>query len=122
MSVSSALTVSISPPQRHRLTVRSVTPDGRTSAAAACTLVLGRDVAPAPTAVRATHVTASSAIIGWMPSNSNCHHTVCVNRVEVRSVAPGVHRHTITGAWMEGRMDDELETATYVHKCVHVQC
>ena len=101
----SVLTMYLRPPpcQRHRLTVRSVTPDGRTSAAAACTLAIGRDVAPAPTAVRATHVTATSAIIGWMPSNSNCQHTVCVNRVEVRTVAPGVHRHTIAGpCWTSG--------------------
>ncbi|XP_037076766.1 LOW QUALITY PROTEIN: RIMS-binding protein 2-like [Pollicipes pollicipes] len=81
----------------HRVSVRAVTPDRRASRAAACTMLIGRDVPSAPTAVRATHVTSTSAVISWMPSNSNHQHTVCVNSVEVRTVKPGVYRHTITG-------------------------
>lgn len=50
-----------------------------------------------PTAVRASHVTSSSAVISWLPANSNHQHVVCVNNVEVRTVKPGVYRHTITG-------------------------
>lgn len=50
-----------------------------------------------PTAVRATHVTSSQAVISWLPANSNHQHVVCVNNVEVRCVKPGVYRHTITG-------------------------
>lgn len=50
-----------------------------------------------PTAVRASHVTSSSAVISWLPANSNHQHVVCVNNVEVRCVKPGVYRHTITG-------------------------
>lgn len=69
----------------------------RTSRDAACTMVIGKDVALGPTAVKASNVTATSAVISWLPSNSNHQHVVCVNNVEVRTVKPGVYRHTITG-------------------------
>lgn len=49
--------------------------------------------------MRAHHVTSTSAVITWLPSNSNHQHAVCVNNVEVRTVRPGVYRHTITGKW-----------------------
>ncbi|XP_043216673.1 peripheral-type benzodiazepine receptor-associated protein 1-like isoform X3 [Amphibalanus amphitrite] len=81
----------------HRISVRAVTPNRRTSRDAACTMLIGKDVPLAPTAVRATNVTSTSAVISWLPSNSNFQHTVCVNSVEVRTVKPGVYRHTITG-------------------------
>lgn len=61
-------------------------------------MIIGRDTQQlGPTSVRATHVTSSSAIISWLPANSNHQHVVCVNNVEVRTVKPGVYRHTITG-------------------------
>lgn len=60
-------------------------------------MLIGKDIPAYPTNVRAHHVTATSAVISWMPSNSNYQHTVCVNNVEVRTVKPGVYRHTITG-------------------------
>lgn len=60
-------------------------------------MVIGKDVAMGPTAVKASNVTATSAVISWLPSNSNHQHVVCVNNVEVRTVKPGVYRHTITG-------------------------
>ncbi|XP_059484773.1 uncharacterized protein LOC132202027 isoform X15 [Neocloeon triangulifer] len=81
----------------HRISVRSVTPNRRTSRDAACTMVVGKDVPLGPTTVRASNVTSSSAVISWLPSNSNCQHSVCVNNVEVRTLKPGVYRHTITG-------------------------
>ncbi|KAM3963799.1 LOW QUALITY PROTEIN: RIMS binding protein [Aphomia sociella] len=82
----------------HRISVRSVTASRRTSRDAACTMVIGRDTANmGPTCVRATGVTCSQAIISWLPANSNHQHVVCVNNVEVRTVKPGVYRHTITG-------------------------
>lgn len=83
--------------QPHRISVRSVTHSRRTSRDAACTMVIGKDVAMGPTAVKASNVTATSAVISWLPSNSNHQHVVCVNNVEVRTVKPGVYRHTITG-------------------------
>jgi hypothetical protein len=85
-------------PQPHRISVRSVTQTRRTSRDAACTMVIGRDTSHlGPSAVRASNITCSSAIISWLPANSNHQHVVCVNNVEVRTVKPGVYRHTITG-------------------------
>ncbi|XP_024084394.1 peripheral-type benzodiazepine receptor-associated protein 1 isoform X4 [Cimex lectularius] len=81
----------------HRISVRSVTVNRRTSRDAACTMVIGKDVPLGPTNVKAGRVTATSAVISWLPSNSNYQHTVCVNNVELRTVKPGVYRHTITG-------------------------
>ncbi|KAK9498069.1 hypothetical protein O3M35_003951 [Rhynocoris fuscipes] len=81
----------------HRISVRSVTANRRTSRDAACTMVIGKDVPLGPTNVKAGRVTATSAVISWLPSNSNYQHTVCVNNVELRTVKPGVYRHTITG-------------------------
>lgn len=78
--------------------MRSVTHNRQTSRDAACTMIIGRDTSHlGPSAVRATHITCSSAVISWLPANSNHQHVVCVNNVEVRTVKPGVYRHTITG-------------------------
>jgi len=60
-------------------------------------MVIGKDMPLGPSNVKASHVTSTSAIISWLPSNSNHQHVVCVNNVEVRTVKPGVYRHTITG-------------------------
>ncbi|CAG9861506.1 unnamed protein product [Phyllotreta striolata] len=82
----------------HRISVRSVTANRRTSRDAACTMIIGRDThSLGPSAVRASNITSTSAIISWLPANSNHQHVVCVNNVEVRTVKPGVYRHTITG-------------------------
>ena len=83
--------------QPHRISVRSVTPRRRASLDAACTMVIGKEVPSAPTCVRVSHVTATSALISWLPANSNYQHAVCVNHVEVRTVKPGIFRHTISG-------------------------
>ncbi|XP_048505254.1 uncharacterized protein LOC105684376 isoform X2 [Athalia rosae] len=92
-----ALVEGVDSTRPHRISVRSVTHSRRTSRDAACTMVIGKDVAMGPTAVKASNVTATSAVISWLPSNSNHQHVVCVNNVEVRTVKPGVYRHTITG-------------------------
>ncbi|KAL5273957.1 BZRAP1 family protein [Megaselia abdita] len=82
----------------HRISVRSVLHNRQTSRDAACTMIIGRDTSHlGPSAVRASHITCSSAIISWLPANSNHQHVVCVNNVEVRTVKPGTYRHTITG-------------------------
>lgn len=75
-----------------------MTANRRTSRDAACTMIIGRDTHQlGPSAVRASNITSTSAIISWLPANSNHQHVVCVNNVEVRTVKPGVYRHTITG-------------------------
>lgn len=84
--------------QPHRISVRSVTNDRRTSRDAACTMIIGRDTAHlGPSSVRAGSITCSSAVISWLPANTNHQHVVCVNNVEVKIVRPGVYRQTITG-------------------------
>ena len=60
-------------------------------------MVIGKEVPSAPTCVRVSHVTATSALISWLPANSNYQHAVCVNHVDVRTVKPGIFRHTISG-------------------------
>lgn len=61
-------------------------------------MIIGRDTSHlGPSAVRATNITCSSAVISWLPANSNHQHIICVNNVEVRVVKPGIYRHTITG-------------------------
>lgn len=61
-------------------------------------MIIGRDTAHlGPSAVRAGNITCSSAIISWLPANTNHFHVVCVNNVEVKVVKPGVYRQTITG-------------------------
>lgn len=63
-------------------------------------MIIGRDTAHlGPSAVKALGITCSSAIISWLPANSNHQHVVCVNNVEVRILKPGVYRHTINGEW-----------------------
>ncbi|KAI4454747.1 rim binding protein-related [Holotrichia oblita] len=82
----------------HRISVRSVTANRRTSRDAACTMIIGKDTHQlGPSAVRASNITSTQAVISWLPANSNHQHVVCVNNVEVRTVKPGIYRHTITG-------------------------
>jgi len=92
-----ALVEGVDSAKPHRISVRSVTINRRTSRDAACTMIIGKDAPLGPSCVKATNITSTSAIISWLPSNSNFQHTVSVNGVEVRAVKPGVYRHTITG-------------------------
>lgn len=64
-------------------------------------MIIGRDTAHlGPSAVRASNITCSSAIISWLPANTNHQHVVCVNNVEVKVVKPGVYRQTINGTYI----------------------
>ncbi|XP_054712643.1 RIMS-binding protein 2-like [Uloborus diversus] len=83
--------------QPHRISVRSVNPSGRHSRDAACTIVIGKDIPLAPSCVKATNVTSTSAVISWLPSNSNFQHVVAINCVEVKTLKPGLFRHNISG-------------------------
>ena len=82
----------------HRISVRAVDSNGRQSNDAGCTIVIGGQGIPfAPSCVKASHITSDSALISWLPSNSNFHHVVAVNSVEVQTVRPGVYKHLING-------------------------
>lgn len=63
-------------------------------------MIIGRDTAHlGPSTVRASNITCSSAIISWLPANTNHQHVVCVNNVEVKIVKPGVYRTIINGMY-----------------------
>ena len=81
----------------HRISVKTVSANSKSSPEAACTMVVGKDAPLGPTNLRATRIRATSAAITWMPSNTNFLHTLCLNNVEVRTVKQGVFRHTIAG-------------------------
>ncbi len=55
------------------------------------------DIPFAPCCVKASSITSDSALISWIPCNSNFYHVVAVNSVEVRTVRPSVYKHLITG-------------------------
>ena len=40
---------------------------------------------------------SESALISWLPCNSNFYHVVAVNSVEVKTVNPSTYKHLITG-------------------------
>ncbi|CAM1313222.1 BZRAP1 (predicted), partial [Pycnogonum litorale] len=92
-----ALVEGVDSSKPHRISVRSVSDSGKQSKDAACTITIGKESPLAPAYVTATSITSTSAIISWLPSNSNFQHVICVNSVEVRIVKPGIFRHTITG-------------------------
>lgn len=81
----------------HRISVRAIDVSGRHSNDAGCTIVTGTTVPFAPSCVKASHITSDSALISWLPSNSNFYHTVAVNSIELQTVRPGVYKHLING-------------------------
>jgi RIMS-binding protein 2 len=81
----------------HRISVKTLSANSKSSPEAACTMVVGKDAPLGPTNLRATRIRATSASINWMPSNTNFLHTLCLNNVEVRTVKQGVFKHTIAG-------------------------
>ena len=83
--------------QIHRISVKTIGTNKKSSNEAACTMVVGKDAPLGPTCVRATRVRTTSATVSWLPSSSNFLHTLCLNNVEVRTVKQGVFRHTIAG-------------------------
>ena len=85
------------PNKVHRISVKAVGTNGKSSNEASCTMVVGRDAPLGPTGLRATRIRTTSATVTWMPSNTNFLHTLLLNNLEVRTVKQGVFRHTIAG-------------------------
>ena len=83
--------------QVHRISVKTIGANSKSSPEAACTMVVGKDAPLGPTNLRATRIRTTSATVGWMPSNTNFLHTLCLNNVEVRTVKQGIFKHTIAG-------------------------
>jgi hypothetical protein len=46
----------------------------------------------------------SNCNLSRIPSNSNFLHSICVNNVEVKTVKPGVFRHTLAGLQPDMRL------------------
>jgi len=81
----------------HRISVKSIGVNQKSSNEAACTMIVGKDAPLGPTELHATRIRSTSATICWLPSNTNFLHTLCLNNVEVRTVKQGIFKHTLAG-------------------------
>ncbi|XP_041807847.1 RIMS-binding protein 2 [Chelmon rostratus] len=74
----------------YRVSVQSLTEKGL-SDQLRCSLLVGRDVCVAPTQLRVERITATSANLTWLPSNSNYVHIVSLNEEECELVKAGCY-------------------------------
>ncbi|XP_072518510.1 peripheral-type benzodiazepine receptor-associated protein 1 isoform X2 [Salminus brasiliensis] len=74
----------------YRVAVQSLTERGG-SDQLRCSMLVGRDVCVAPTQLRVERVTATSACLSWLPSNSNYVHIVSLNEEECELVKAGCY-------------------------------
>ncbi|XP_036071231.1 peripheral-type benzodiazepine receptor-associated protein 1 isoform X4 [Oryzias melastigma] len=74
----------------YRVSVQSLTEKG-VSDQLRCSLLVGRDVCVAPTQLCVDRVTATSANLTWLPSNSNYVHIVSLNDEECELVKAGCY-------------------------------
>ncbi|XP_056314894.1 peripheral-type benzodiazepine receptor-associated protein 1 [Danio aesculapii] len=74
----------------YRIAVQCLTEHGNSDQMRCCMLV-GRDVCVAPNNLRVERVTATSASLTWLPSNSNYVHIVSLNEEECELVKAGCY-------------------------------
>ncbi|KAM4619784.1 peripheral-type benzodiazepine receptor-associated protein 1 [Polymixia lowei] len=74
----------------YRVSVQSLTEKGH-SDQLRCSVLVGRDVCVAPTQLRVDRITATSANLSWLPSNSNYVHIVSLNEEECELVKAGCY-------------------------------
>ncbi|XP_058483285.1 peripheral-type benzodiazepine receptor-associated protein 1 isoform X12 [Solea solea] len=74
----------------YRVSVQSLTEKG-VSDQLRCSMLVGRDVCVAPSQLRVERVTATSANLSWLPSNSNYVHIVSLNEEECELVKAGCY-------------------------------
>ncbi|XP_037125302.1 peripheral-type benzodiazepine receptor-associated protein 1-like isoform X3 [Syngnathus acus] len=74
----------------YRVSVQSLTEKGL-SDQLRCSMLIGRDVCVAPTQLRVDRLTATSANLSWLPSNSNYVHIVFLNEEECELVKAGCY-------------------------------
>lgn len=74
----------------YRVSVQSLTEKGL-SDQLRCSMLVGRDVCVAPTQLRMERITATSANLSWLPSNSNYVHIVSLNEEECELVKAGCY-------------------------------
>ncbi|WAR02095.1 RIMB1-like protein [Mya arenaria] len=80
----------------HRVSVRCISSQGQ-SHDNQCTILVGKDVIPAPFDLRVFDITANTVTITWTPGDSRLHHAIFVNNVEAWVAKPGVFSYTVTG-------------------------
>ncbi|XP_029375105.1 peripheral-type benzodiazepine receptor-associated protein 1 isoform X2 [Echeneis naucrates] len=79
----------------YRVSVQSLTEKGL-SDQLRCSMLVGRDVCVAPTQLRVERITATSANLTWLPSNSNYVHIVSLNEEECELVKAGCYTLCLT--------------------------
>eukprot|EP00062_Callorhinchus_milii_P020239 gi/632975744/ref/XP_007904398.1/ PREDICTED: peripheral-type benzodiazepine receptor-associated protein 1-like [Callorhinchus milii] len=72
----------------YRICIQIVTDKG-SSDQLRSTMLVGKDVCVAPMQLKVQNITASSADISWLPSNSNYSHALFLNEAEYEVVKPG---------------------------------
>ncbi|VDD77431.1 unnamed protein product [Mesocestoides corti] len=91
-----ALVENIDASKQHRISIRTVTSRGQ-SKDAECTLLVGKGASPAPTRLKASHITTNSCKLSWLPGSSNFYHAIFLNNHELRVCPPGVYKLFLTG-------------------------
>ncbi|KAG7476375.1 hypothetical protein MATL_G00082210 [Megalops atlanticus] len=76
----------------YRISVQCVTERG-VSDELRCTLLVGKSVVVAPYCLRVDDITQASALLSWLPSNSNYNHAVFLNGAEHHVVRPASYRY-----------------------------
>ncbi|XP_055004343.1 RIMS-binding protein 2 isoform X1 [Boleophthalmus pectinirostris] len=79
----------------YRVSVQSLTEKGP-SDQLQCSMLVGRDVSVAPTQLNIDRVTATTANLSWLPSNSNYVHIVSLNGEEYELVKAGCYSLCLT--------------------------
>ncbi|XP_074868602.1 RIMS-binding protein 2-like [Carettochelys insculpta] len=77
----------------YRISVQSVTEEGN-SDKKQCTILVGQGFHRAPTCLKLRSITATSAEITWLPSNSNYTHALYLNEKEYDVTEAGVYWYT----------------------------
>ncbi|XP_024614232.1 RIMS-binding protein 2 [Neophocaena asiaeorientalis asiaeorientalis] len=76
----------------YRISVQCVTSRG-SSDELRCTLLVGKDVAVAPSHLRVDNITQVSAQLSWMPTNSNYSHAIFLNEQELDVVRAASYKY-----------------------------
>ncbi|XP_041096232.1 RIMS-binding protein 2, partial [Polyodon spathula] len=79
----------------YRISVQSLTEKGN-SDLLQCSFLVGQNVCVAPTQLKAENVTATSATLTWLPSNSNYVHAVSLNEEEYEVVKAGCYSYCLS--------------------------
>ncbi|XP_058854195.1 peripheral-type benzodiazepine receptor-associated protein 1 isoform X3 [Acipenser ruthenus] len=79
----------------YRISVQSLTEKGN-SDLLQCSFLVGRNVCVAPTQLKVENVTATSANLTWLPSNSNYVHAVSLNEEEYEVVKAGCYSYCLS--------------------------